>query len=157
MRRTTLCFLIREGEILLALKKRGFGEGKWNGVGGKVEIGETIEKAITRETHEEIGVLLREVDLEKRAVLTFIFPDNPAWDQECHVFFVRRWNGEPIESEEMRPQWFPASEIPFDQMWNDDPFWLPLTLKGERIKGTFHFSAKQEVISHTVLKVNTPL
>ena len=41
----TLCFLLRKDEILLAKKKYGFGVGKWNGVGGKVEKGETIEEA----------------------------------------------------------------------------------------------------------------
>ena len=41
MKLVTLLFLRRDGQILLAMKKRGFGEGKWNGVGGKVEPGET--------------------------------------------------------------------------------------------------------------------
>lgn len=36
------------GDILLGLKKRGFGEGKWNGFGGKVEPGETIHQAAAR-------------------------------------------------------------------------------------------------------------
>ncbi|XP_037783471.1 7,8-dihydro-8-oxoguanine triphosphatase-like [Penaeus monodon] len=51
----TLMF-IREGEkILLGYKKRGFGQGRWNGFGGKVEAGETPEQAAIRETKEEAG------------------------------------------------------------------------------------------------------
>ena len=53
---TTLCLLRRNEEILLAMKKRGFGEGKYNGVGGKIEGTETPEAAMLRETKEEIGV-----------------------------------------------------------------------------------------------------
>ena len=44
----TLVFIRRQGEILLGYKKRGFGAGKWNGFGGKVEAGETIEEAAER-------------------------------------------------------------------------------------------------------------
>jgi len=44
----TLAFVRRPGEILLGYKKRGFGVGKWNGFGGKVEIGETIHDAAKR-------------------------------------------------------------------------------------------------------------
>jgi 8-oxo-dGTP pyrophosphatase MutT (NUDIX family) len=54
--RRTLLFLITEDKILLAMKKRGFGTGKWNGVGGKIESGESLEAALVRECQEEIGV-----------------------------------------------------------------------------------------------------
>lgn len=76
MRKATLCFLLRETdagqEVLLAMKKRGFGRGKWNGAGGKVGD-ESIEEAAIRETVEEVGVEV--VDLEKVAILTFYFTD----------------------------------------------------------------------------------
>ncbi len=52
----SLLFLLREDEILLVMKKRGFGSGRWNGVGGKFESGETAEQATIRECQEEIGV-----------------------------------------------------------------------------------------------------
>ena len=54
---TTLCLLRKENKILLAMKKRGFGTGKYNGVGGKIENGETLNEAMIRETKEEIGVI----------------------------------------------------------------------------------------------------
>ena len=56
MKTTTLCFLVKEGEVLLAMKKRGFGVGKWNGVGGKVKEGEDVFLSAVREIKEEIGV-----------------------------------------------------------------------------------------------------
>ena len=45
-----------ERQLLLGRKKRGFGEGKWNGFGGKLEPGETVEEAAVRELQEESGV-----------------------------------------------------------------------------------------------------
>ena len=50
--RTTLCFLINNSQVLLAMKKRGFGVGKWNGTGGKVIGDESVEQAAKRETKE---------------------------------------------------------------------------------------------------------
>jgi len=59
MRQTTLCLLLKENKILFAMKKRGFGVGRWNGAGGKFdpERGDKhILDAAVRETEEEIGV-----------------------------------------------------------------------------------------------------
>ena len=66
---TTLALLRRENEILFGEKKRGFGKGKFNGVGGKIEQGETVEEAMIRETYEEIGV--RPTKFEKVGEITF--------------------------------------------------------------------------------------
>ncbi|MDR0650832.1 MAG: NUDIX domain-containing protein [Candidatus Peribacteria bacterium] len=52
---TTLVFLFNlQGQLLLAMKKRGFGVGKWSGPGGKVEEGESISQAAVREVEEEV-------------------------------------------------------------------------------------------------------
>ena len=65
MKHVTLLFLIKDDsqEILLAMKKRGFGEGKFNCTGGKIEEGETIPQAAIREAKEEIGVDIDEKDI----------------------------------------------------------------------------------------------
>lgn len=74
MRQTTLVFVFNEkNQILLAMKKRGFGEGKWNGAGGKVEEGETIVQAASRELMEETGINIAPDKLEARGVLHFHF------------------------------------------------------------------------------------
>ncbi len=44
----TLLFVLRPGQVLLGMKKRGFGKGRWNGFGGKVHKGESIEEAAIR-------------------------------------------------------------------------------------------------------------
>ena len=142
MRQTTLCFLLRDDRVLLAMKKRGFGTGKWNGVGGKVAEGEDVAAAAVREIKEEIGVAVALEDLERVGILDFDFSDEHEWAQTCTVFIARRWEGEPAESEEMRPQWYGKGALPYDDMWVDDPHWLPLVLAGKKVKGRFLFEDK---------------
>lgn len=139
MTKTTLNFLIKDSQILLAMKKRSFGKDKWNGVGGKLQEGETLEDAIVRETEEEIGVRVEKENLESVGIIDFIFTHNPDWDQECHVFITKKWQGEPGETEEMRPEWYSFDKIPYDSMWVDDRYWLPLVLEGKKIKAKFVF------------------
>jgi 8-oxo-dGTP pyrophosphatase MutT (NUDIX family) len=155
MRQATLCFLIKENqsdrELLLAMKKRGFGVGKWNGVGGKLEPekgDKDVVTAVIRETKEEIGVQIKE--LEKAAVLNFYFPYNQAWNQEVHVFLAKNWIGEPKESEEMLPKWFKDKEIPFEEMWDDDKFWLPHILKGKKLKADFVFKEGEKIAEQNI-------
>jgi ADP-ribose pyrophosphatase YjhB (NUDIX family) len=142
MQKTTLLFLYKpkEKEILLGMKKRRFGEGKWNGVGGKLNEGETVKDALVRETKEEINVEIDSKDLTRVAILNFSFQNSPEWDQETHVFFIEKWNGDPSESEEMNPKWYSVNSLPFENMWVDDPFWLPRVLEGKKIKASFLFN-----------------
>lgn len=141
MRPVTICFLIRENEILLAMKKRGFGVGKWNGIGGKVQGKETIKEAAVREMKEEIGVVANLKHLESFGSIKFYFKNKPEWDQHMHIFLVRKWDREPEESEEMKPKWYRHQEIPFKKMWIDDEYWLPKVLAGKKIEGRFYFNS----------------
>jgi 8-oxo-dGTP pyrophosphatase MutT (NUDIX family) len=148
LRNTTLLYLIQESQgktvkICLAMKKRGFGKGSWNGTGGKVEKNETIRKTAQREAWEEIGVKAQK--MEKVAELSFFFPHHPAWNQKVYVYFCSKWKGEPKESQEMKPKWFSSNKLPFKKMWPDDIFWMPLVLKGEFVKATFTFGRKNRI------------
>ena len=137
MKQLTLSYLLRDDGICLALKKRGFGEGNWNGFGGKLHDGETITEGAVREIEEECCVGVKESDLEKVAVVEFIFEDGAYL--EVHTFFTRIWNGEPEETDEMKPQWFSYDQIPYDHMWKDDEHWLPRALAGEKLRGKVWF------------------
>ena len=157
LRDATLVFLVKKSrgeitDICLAMKKRGFGMNRWNGVGGKVASEETIEEAAKRETEEEIDVLVKE--LNKVAEISFYFPHNPAWDQMVHVYFAASWNGNPKESDEMNPKWFSINEIPFQNMWPDDIFWLPEIMKGNLLKAMFKFGENDVVQSKEINIVN---
>lgn len=128
--------IVREGEVLLGMKKRGFGAGRWNGFGGKLEGEETVEEAVVREVTEEVSLLPTE--MEKVGVLEFAFQNDPIV-LEVHVFKVTAYEGEPVESEEMRPEWFTWDEVPFSQMWKDDEYWFPYLRVGKKFKGRFLF------------------
>ena len=132
--------MLRGDEICLAMKKRGFGIGKWNGIGGKVKNGETIKEAAIRELYEEIGVNANIVDLDNVGNIKFYFNEKPDWNQQMHVYFINKWQGEPIESEEMAPKWYKKDQIPYEVMWVDDPYWLPKVLSGKKIEAEFYFN-----------------
>jgi 8-oxo-dGTP diphosphatase / 2-hydroxy-dATP diphosphatase len=135
----TLVLIERGGMLLLGMKKRGFGEGRWNGFGGKLEGTETIEEAAKREVLEEVGVEV--IELEQAGLLTFSFESDQDLLLEVHVFKTCIFSGEPVETEEMKPQWFLFDAIPYSEMWPDDEFWLPKVLAGKCVQGTFHFDA----------------
>lgn len=150
----TLLFLRRDDQILLAMKKRGFGANLWNGVGGKVDNGETIEEALVRECQEEIGV----TPTSYRKVAEHDFLNDAAsdpWQQLVHVYFCDVWQGEPTESEEMAPQWFNIADIPYNEMWQDDQMWLPLVLKDKQVRCSFGFDENDEILSATVAVVRS--
>lgn len=148
--RRTLLFLKSGDELLLAMKKRGFGEGKWNGVGGKLDAGETIEQALVRECVEEVGV----TPTSWRAVgeLDFVQDAETAepWHMFVYAFIADAWEGEPTESEEMRPKWFHLEDIPYGDMWDDDEFWLPYVLEGKKVVGEFTFDINDRLLTHDV-------
>ncbi|HEA84564.1 MAG TPA: 8-oxo-dGTP diphosphatase [Candidatus Wildermuthbacteria bacterium] len=159
LRDATLVFLVKRSQgkithICLAMKKRGFGMNRWNGVGGKVEENETLDGAAKRETKEEIGVEIKA--LNKIAELSFFFPHNPLQDQMVHVYFSEDWKGEPIESEEMNPKWFLLSDMPFHAMWPDDKYWVPEVLKGNLLRAMFKFD-KGDVILEKEINTVTKL
>jgi mutator protein MutT len=149
----TLLFLLRDDEILLAMKKRGFGANRWNGVGGKVEPGETLEQACVRECQEEIGVTPSQ--LEKVAEHDFVFPDGMS-DMYVHAFISHTWEGNPVETEEMRPQWFKLSDIPYDNMWQDDKYWMPQVLEqGQKLRTVFTFDQDENMLDQKITIVDS--
>ena len=154
----TLVYVRRGTQILLGYKKRGFGAGKWNGFGGKLEEGESMEQCARRELQEEAGIEVESMSL--RGIINFRYQTLPR-ALEVHVFEGQGIVDEAAlgESEEMRPQWFEESAIPLDQMWADDPYWLPGLLRGDfggqLFDASFVFRghegpSSQEILEHTV-------
>ena len=140
MRIVTLAMFVKGDEILLAMKKRGFGTGNWNGYGGKLAEGESVEDAAVREIYEESGTVVRKEDLEHLGTLDFYFIDKPEWDQCGMIYRVQKWEGEPVESEEMKPQWFKKDAMPYEHMWKGDDEWFPYFLEGVKFSGEIHFA-----------------
>jgi 8-oxo-dGTP diphosphatase len=131
----TLMFIIRDGQVLLIVKKRGLGAGKINGPGGKIDPGETPLDCVIRETQEELEIT--PLSPVKLGELWFSMGEIP--DILCHVYRSDDFTGTPTETEEAIPLWVNVSEIPYDQMWADDRLWLPLFLAGTPFFGQFVF------------------
>ena len=113
---TTLLLIIKDNRILLARKKRGFGEGKINGIGGKMQPGETIDETMIRETIEEIGVVPKQY--EKVGLITFDeLLNGERVFNDMHIYVAGDFDGEIAESDEMCPEWYDLDKIPFDKMF----------------------------------------
>ena len=135
---TTLLILRKDNKILLARKKRGFGFGKWNGVGGKVEEKEIPEEAMIRETQEEISVT--PIEYEKIGIIRFVeYIKEELTTNDMHLYIATKWQGVPKESEEMQPKWFSINNLPWEEMFSDDKYWLPLVLKGKKLDAFFEY------------------
>ncbi len=151
LRQTTLCFLVKDDKILLAMKKRGFGKDRFNGVGGKPEKDESILKCAIREVEEEIGVKI--LKPKKVAVLDFYFPHvdlKEDWNQQVLVYIAESWDGKPIETEEMKPKWFNKTKLPFAKMWADDWIWLPHVLANKIVRAEFAFTKDQKIEDYKI-------
>ena len=133
--RATLMFVIRDGNILLIHKKRGFGKGKINGPGGKIESGETPRECAIRETREELCI--NPTGVEDAGLLHFQFIDG--YSIHGYVFTATGFEGEPTETDEAIPLWCSIDELPFDRMWEDDPTWFPHMLEGRYFSGRYIF------------------
>ena len=150
MKTATLCFVLQDapsGKILLGRKKRGFGEGKLNGFGGKPEPNESLRTAAAREVHEEAGIHVDAAALRAAGQIVFRFPSRPDFDHHVHIFLTDAFDGSPTESEEMAPAWFPLDGIPYDRMWQDDAHWLPTVLAGHTIDAEFSFGEDNETVA----------
>ena len=142
--RATLLFVIKGGEILLIRKKRGLGEGKINGPGGRLQDGESPAHAAVREVEEELCVIPQGV--QDVGDLRFQFTDG--YSIHVYVFTARDCEGRPRETSEAIPLWFPIQGIPYEEMWADDVIWVPLMLAGERFSGRFIFDGDSMLDYH---------
>ena len=134
--RCVLTYVTDNGRILLINKKRGLGKGYINAPGGHIEIEETKKEAAIRETKEETGL---DVDnLEERGTLYFQFKDGMR--MIGYVFFTSIWSGTLIdECDETKPFWTDISSLDYSAMWEDDKLWLPVALSGKKFSGYFIF------------------
>jgi 8-oxo-dGTP diphosphatase len=152
--RAVICYLRRNGEFLLLLKAKGkFGAGFWNAPGGKIQPQETAEEAVVREVNEETGLFVE--SFEKLGYLEFYFGEGksrPDWSAE--VFVSSKFSGEERESVEGKLKWFSKDEFPYEQMWEDDRYWIPLMVDGIRFQGRFEFTIDaKKMLSHKIEKL----
>ncbi len=151
MKQATLWIITQWDNILLCMKKRWFGEWLLNGPGGKQKEWETLSQAMIREMNEETGLECDESDLTNTWVLHFLFEANSDWNQVVNLFRIQNFRWHPQETEEMKPMWFDASDIPYDKMWEDDYIWLPRVLNWEYVEYKFYFGKDGSIVDSVIL------
>ncbi len=137
MKLATLCYLKRDNHTLMLhriKKENDMHAGKWNGLGGKLEAGESPEECVIREVREESGLEIRNPQL--RGVLTF-----PAFSkgEDWYVFLytATRFSGSLIESDEGRLEWIADEELPELPLWEGDTIFLKWLNKKSFFSGKF--------------------
>ena len=121
--------------VLLIRKKRGLGVGKLVPPGGHVEAGEQPSAACIRELEEELRIT--PTSPCERGIIDFQFRSGLA--MRVHVFLSSAFTGRETETDEAVPVWCDHAALPYSEMWQDDPFWLPHVLGGRSVRAQFLF------------------
>ena len=143
-----ICYIFKDGKVLLINKKTGLGKGKVNAPGGRIETGEMPIEAAVRETQEETG--LTPLNVKQTGTLSFIFRDG--YSLKGFVFFADDFSGDLTETDEADPFWVNVDEIPYEKMWEDDIHWLPEAIKGKTVNGRFIFD--EDTMVSKVIETN---
>ena len=143
----TVVIIHQSSKVLLGMKKVRFGNGKYNGFGGKVKEGETLEEAAIREVMEEATITIQ--NPEKIGEILFHFQTEEQ-DHLVYFFKTSQFTGNPTESEEMKPEWFEETKIPYDRMWPSDKYWLPLLLNGKKFIGKVTFNKDHKIAEYKI-------
>ncbi len=139
MKLATLCYVRKGGKTLMlhrVKKKDDAHEGKWNGLGGKFEPGESPEDCVKREILEEAGLKIKNPVL--KGVLTF--PDfAKEEDWYVFVFTASEFTGRLLDSDEGNLAWIKDRDLPKLNLWEGDRVFLPLLKRRGHFSGKFHY------------------
>jgi 8-oxo-dGTP diphosphatase len=149
MKLATLCYIKRDNQTLMLhriKKENDMHQGKWNGLGGKFEPGETPEACAVREIFEESGLRVKEPEL--RGILTFpAFSDDEDW--YAFVFVVREFSGELIDSPEGVLAWVDDAQVLGLNLWPGDRIFLKWLDHDRFFSGRFDY-VDSELVAHDV-------
>lgn len=155
-RRVVLCFIFRSSggsrEVLLGLKRTGFGAGRVVAIGGKIDGLESDAEAAVREVREESGIEFTPAELRYVGRISWYFPAMPGWSMAATLFVADGGGAVPIDCDEIEPRWYEIRSIPWDQMWKDAAHWLPSVLDGREIDGRIVLAEDNETVASAVLR-----
>ncbi|EKE26578.1 MAG: hypothetical protein ACD_4C00238G0007 [uncultured bacterium (gcode 4)] len=153
MNKTTIVLIFdNDWKILLCMKKRWFWMGKWNWPGWKVKENEEIIMAAKRELEEETGIVIESNKFISKWKIYFSFQDKSEWDQEMSIFIVN-WNElKAIETDEMKPKWFKIWEIPYNEMWEADKYWIPRVINWDCVEYKILFDVNWKLLNIELIK-----
>jgi len=142
MRKTilaTLCYVKNDGHTLMIYrnkKENDYHQGKWNGLGGKFEPGESPEDCVIREIKEESGLLIK-----KPRMCGFInFPlFDTVNDWSVFLFTADNFEGELIDSPEGKLEWIPDDKLLELNLWDGDKIFIPWLFQEKFFSAKFEY------------------
>lgn len=160
-RRVVLCFLFRDAgrdagrdggrQVLLGLKRTGFGTGRVVALGGKIDGQETAREAAVREVAEESGIDLVPAEVRAAGSITWQFPAQPAWNMAASLFAADAGDATAVPCEEIEPRWYGVGAIPWQDMWQDAPHWIPTLLAGRPVQARIVMATDNEGVAVAVV------
>lgn len=152
MKLATLCYVVKDNKTLMIYrnkKENDYHEGKWNGLGGKFELGESPEDCAIREMKEETGL-----DVKNPIMKGFItFPNFDGVDDwYVFVFVMKEFYGELIDSPEGHLEWIENDKLTELNLWEGDKIFLPWLFQEKFFSAKFNYEngkfVDYEVIFH---------
>lgn len=145
MKFATLCYVRSQGRTLMIhriKKQNDMHAGKWNGLGGKLEPGETPEECALREIWEESGIKVK--NLHWKGFLTFPqFANQEDW--YAFVFIADADQEMIIDSNEGELRWIPNDKILELDLWEGDRIFLPWLDQPRFFSAKFNYQDKKLV------------
>ena len=144
----TLCYLHHDGHTLMLHRTKRADDihaGKWNGLGGKFEPGESPEQCVTRKVREESGLEIQ----SPRLCGLLVFASFKGDDWYVFVFTAQDFNGKLTENEEGYLKWIPDAELESLPLWPSDHLFLPWIRQDRFFSAKFVY-AGDEMKSHIV-------
>ena len=150
MKLATLCYLKRDGKTLMihrVKKTNDMHQGKWNGLGGKLDQGETPEECVIREVFEESGLRISNPLL--KGVLTFPkFARDEDW--YAFIFVADQFVGHLIDSSEGVLRWIKDEQLLALELWEGDRIFIPWLERPGFFSGKFVYQAGK-LVDHSVV------
>ena len=147
----TDCYIQRDNKTLMLYrnkKKNDINQGKWIGVGGKFEPGESPEECLIREVKEEAGVTLTEFKL--RGILTFQIMDEGSEPLYIFIYTASDFIGEIGECDEGTLEWVDTNKILELELWEGDRLFWDWILHDERMFSANFKYREDKLIEHQV-------
>jgi len=144
----TLCYIQHAGQTLMIHRIKRADDihlGKWNGLGGKFEPGESPEECVIREVREESGLELR----EPRLCGLLMFPGFKGNDWYVFVFTAHEFSGELRENHEGYLEWIPDAQLESLPLWPSDHIFLSWIRDGKFFSAKFVYEG-DEMKDHSV-------
>jgi 8-oxo-dGTP diphosphatase len=147
-REAIVCYLVNEEthELLLGYREfnpNGKDQKLYSGIVDVIQEDEIPEDTCFRAGQDQLGISI--TGMERRGVISFIFPHNPRWNHSITVFIVTKWIGEPHAAGDIAPIWFPKGNLPWNEMWHDNQFWLEDIIEGSSVNATFLYGEDNKV------------